>query len=140
MLWLVYKQRREASRLYDDSKGANCNGGQYIAFPDLMTYSYIKKIEPQNKFCTPNRLQNKFCTPNRPQNKFCTPNRPQNKFCTPNRPQNKFCTPNRPQNKFCTPNKIWNEKNRKINLQRQSNLYFIQSGNAIVKNTAFKKT
>ncbi|MEK8019346.1 MAG: hypothetical protein VSS75_020940 [Candidatus Parabeggiatoa sp.] len=23
-----------------------------IAFPDLMTYSYIKKIEPQNKFCT----------------------------------------------------------------------------------------
>jgi len=24
----------------------------YIAFPDLMTYSYIKKIEPQNKFAT----------------------------------------------------------------------------------------
>jgi len=26
---------------------------EVIAFPDLMTYSYIKKIEPENKFCTP---------------------------------------------------------------------------------------
>jgi len=38
-----------------------------IAFPDLMTYSYIKKIEPQNKFCTPSKQQNKFCTPSRAQ-------------------------------------------------------------------------
>ncbi|RKZ46323.1 MAG: hypothetical protein DRR00_24455 [Candidatus Parabeggiatoa sp. nov. 3] len=37
------------------------------------------------------------------------------------------------RNQFGTKNSksIWNEK-RKINLQRQSNLYFIQSGNAIV--------
>ncbi len=29
-----------------------------IAFPDLMTYSYIKKIKPQNKFGTKRRPQN----------------------------------------------------------------------------------
>jgi len=45
-----------------------------IAFPDLMTYSYIKKIEPQNKFRTKRaKLQNKFGTKIAPrQNKFFT--------------------------------------------------------------------
>jgi len=52
-----------------------------IAFPDLMTYSYIKKIEPQNKFGTKIRQQNKFGTKIRPQNKFGTKIRQQNKFC-----------------------------------------------------------
>ena len=33
-----------------------------IAFPDLMTYSYIKKNEPQNKFGLKIRPQNKFGT------------------------------------------------------------------------------
>jgi len=28
------------------------NFPDYIAFPDLMTYSYIKKIDPQNKLGT----------------------------------------------------------------------------------------
>jgi len=55
-----------------------------IAFPDLMTYSYIKKIEPQNKFFTKIRPQNKFRTKIAPlQNKFRTKIAPlQNKFCT----------------------------------------------------------
>jgi len=44
----------------------------YIAFPDLMTYSYIKKIEPLNKFGTKRRPQNKFGTKRRPQNKLGT--------------------------------------------------------------------
>jgi len=57
---------------------------------------------------------------------FCTPRGPQNKFCTPRGPQNKFCTPRGPQNKFFT--QIWNN----------NDLYFIQSGNAIISEQGFE--
>ena len=54
----------------------------HIAFPDLVAYSYIKKIEPQNKFGTKRGPQNKFGTKRGPQNKFGTKRGPQNKFGT----------------------------------------------------------
>jgi len=73
-----------------------------IAFPDLMTYSYIKKIEPQNKFGLKRGPQNKFGTKKGPQNKFGTKKGPQNKFGLKRGPQNKFGLKRRPQNKFGT--------------------------------------
>jgi len=63
--------------------------------------------------------------------------KPQNQFGR-KKPQNQFGR-KKPQNQFGlkkTAKSIWFEKNRKINLQRQSNLYFIQSGNAISGITA----
>ncbi len=47
-----------------------------------MTYSYIQKIEPQNKFGLKRGPQNKFGLKRGPQNKFGLKRGPQNKFGT----------------------------------------------------------
>ncbi|MEK8017865.1 MAG: hypothetical protein VSS75_013415, partial [Candidatus Parabeggiatoa sp.] len=60
-------------------QGLNSLTHVIIAFPDLRTYSYIKKIEQQNKFGTKRRPKNKFGTKRRPQNKFGTKRRPFNR-------------------------------------------------------------
>jgi len=79
-----------------------------------MMYSYIQKIEPQNKFCTPRGPQNKFGLKRGPQNKFGLKRGPQNKFGL--------------------------KRGQKANLERKSNLYFIQSGNPGVLNFRYGMT